>query len=202
MAKNKNLRALAMSAIMGALAAILMIMEISVPFVPSFLKFDLSEAPALITSFAFGPWWGIAVCLVKNLVHLPFTMSQGVGELANFLLGAAFVGTAGALYRHRRTRIGALIGMIIGCAAMSLLQFITNYYIVYPFYTSFMPMDAIMGMYSAIFPFIDNLWEALAVVNLPFTFIKGIVISVICFVIYKPLSPLLKYSKTERQSKK
>ncbi len=186
-----NIRALSVTAFMSAVAVILMILEFSVPFVPEFLKFDFSELPALITSFCFGPVYGVAVCLVKNLIHLPFGTSGGVGELSNFILGAVFTGTAGIVYKHKRSRSGALIGLIASTVAMSLLQFITNYYIVYPFYTNVIPMKAILGAYSAIFPFIDNLWEALAVVNLPFTFIKGVLITAICFIIYPRLSPIL-----------
>ncbi len=188
-----NIRALAVTAVMSAVAVILMILEFSVPFVPEFLKFDFSELPALITSFCFGPVYGVTVCLVKNLIHLPFGTSGGVGELSNFILGSVFIGTAGTVYKYKKSRSGALIGSLAGTVAMSLLQFITNYYIVYPFYTNFMPMKAILGAYSAIFPFIDNLWEALAVVNLPFTFIKGALITAICFIIYHRLSPILKY---------
>lgn len=186
-----NIRALSVTAFMSAVAVMLMILEFSVPFVPEFLKFDFSELPALITSFCFGPVYGVAVCLVKNLIHLPFGTSGGVGELSNFILGAVFTGTAGIVYKHKKSRSGALIGSIASTVAMSLLQFITNYYIVYPFYTNVIPMKAILGAYSAIFPFIDNLWEALAVVNLPFTFIKGVLITAICFIIYPRLSPIL-----------
>lgn len=75
---------------------------------------------------------------------------------------------------------------------MALLSLVTNYFIVYPFYTAFMPMEAIMGMYQAILPSISTLWEALLVFNLPFTFIKGLLSVVITFLIYKKISPLIK----------
>lgn len=197
-----NLRAIVTTAIMSAVALILMILEFSVPFVPSFIKFDFSDLPALITSFCFGPLYGIAVCLIKNLLHIPFGSSGGVGELSNFILGAIFVGVAGLVYMLMKNRKGALIGSISGSVAMALIQLVTNYYIVYPFYTNFMPMDAIIDAYALIFPFISNLWQALLVVNLPFTLIKGLVASVICFLIYKKLSPILKYAKKDRNLSK
>ena len=75
---------------------------------------------------------------------------------------------------------------------MALLSLVTNYFIVYPFYTALMPMETIMGMYQTILPSVDTLWEALLVFNLPFTFIKGLFSVVITFLIYKKISPLIK----------
>lgn len=190
--KIVSLRGLATVAIMSAISYVLMMLEFSVPLVPSFLKFDFSELPALITSFAFGPLYGMAVCLVKNLLHLPFTQTGGVGELSNFLLGAIFVGCAGLIYRFMNNLKGALIGSVVGALAMSIIQLATNYFIVYPVYTNFMPMDAIIGMYKAIFPGVNNLFDCLVVFNLPFTFVKGILSTALCFVVYKKISPLLK----------
>ena len=87
---------------MGALGFVLMLLEFPLPFIiPPFIKLDFSEIPAIITAYAFGPQYGILVCLIKNLAHLPFTGSAGVGELSNFVLGAVFVGVAGLFYRHK-----------------------------------------------------------------------------------------------------
>ena len=68
--------------IMSAIGFVLMMLEFPLPFlIPGFIKFDFSELPALITAFAYGPLSGVLVCLVKNLLHLFFTTSAGVGEL-------------------------------------------------------------------------------------------------------------------------
>lgn len=196
--RKLNMRAVAATAIFSAIGTILMILEFSVPFVPSFLKFDFSDLPALIVSFAYGPLWGVAVCLVKNLLHLPFTSSTGVGELSNFILGAVFVLTAGVIYHFFKSKKGAVIGSLAGAVVMALVQFVTNYYLVYPFYANFMPMDAIIGAYQVIIPWVDNLWKALFAINFPFTFIKGLLDSVICILVYKKLSPIMKYAKKDR----
>lgn len=196
MNKRINIRALAVGAIMSALGFALMMIEISVPLMPAFIKFDFSELPALITSFAFGPISGIIVCLIKNLLHLFFTGTMGVGELANFLMGAFFVGTAGVIYNSKKNRTGALLGSLIGSAAMGISCVFINYYIVYPIYSVLlMPADVILSFYQDILPSIDGLFEALLIFNLPFTFLKGIIDSVLCFVIYKKLSPILKKSR-------
>ena len=125
--KKINVRAFTVTAIMGAIGFVLMMLEFPLSFlIPSFIKFDFSELPAIITSFVFGPIYGIIVCLIKNLIHLFFTFSGGVGELSNFILGAIFVGTAGFIYKFNKTRKGALIGSVVGAAVMAFISVFTN----------------------------------------------------------------------------
>ena len=93
MKKQKCLRGLAVSGIMGALGFVLMLLEFPLPFIiPPFIKLDFSEIPAIITAYAFGPQYGILVCLIKNLAHLPFTGSAGVGWLLRSELRGVGVG--------------------------------------------------------------------------------------------------------------
>jgi riboflavin transporter FmnP len=197
MQQRKSLRGythrMAIVAIMSALSIVLMMFEFSVPLVPSFLKFDISDFPALLTAFAIGPWAGVAVCLLKNLLHLFFTTTMGVGELANFIISAAFVFFAGLIYSRKHTKSGAVIGSLVGAAAAALVCVPVNYFITYPFYAKVMiPMDVIIGLYKAILPSVDGLLEALLIFNLPFTFVKGSVCILLTFLVYKPLSPILK----------
>ena len=196
--KKISTRTISVTAIMSALAFVLMLLEFSVPFVPSFLKFDFSDLPAFIVTFAISPVAGVAVELVKNLLHLPFTATSGIGELANFIIGAAYVLPAGIIYKHRKTRSGALIASIVGTLTAAAVSFPVNYYITYPFYSKFLPMDAVISMYSAIFPWVNSLAVALLSVNIPFTALKGAVSVIITFFIYKPLSPILKGSKNKK----
>ena len=146
-------------------------------------------------SFSLGPLSGVAVCLIKNLVHLFATSTGGVGELSNFLLGAAFVLPAGIIYRAKKTRLGALTGAVIGAVAMALLSLPSNYFIVYPAYGLVMPMEAILDMYRAINPNVSSLWDALIWFNIPFTFVKGLLSTAVTFLVYKRISPILKGTK-------
>ncbi len=196
--KNKMvLRGLTVSAIMGALGFVLMLLEFPLPFIiPPFIKLDFSEIPAIITAFAFGPQYGILVCLIKNLLHLTVSSSAGVGELSNFILGAVFTGTAGIVYLKHKSRKNALIGAVVGSLAMAAVSIVTNYFVVYPAYVVLygMPMEAIIGMYKALVPTADTLLKDLLIFNLPFTFVKGIIDAAVCFAVYKKLSPILKNS--------
>ena len=114
-----------------------------------------------------------------------------MGELCNFLLGICFVIPAGWIYKVRRTRSGALLASAAGAVAMAVLSVPVNYFISYPFYTSFMPLDTIIGMYQDLLPSVDGLLACLLIFNMPFTLLKGILDVALAFLIYKPLSPLL-----------
>ena len=185
-------RTVAMTGMLSAIAFILMYLQFNVPLMPSFIAMDLSELPALIGAFAMGPVQGVVICLVKNLLHLMRTSTGGVGELSNFILGAIFVFTAGMFYKKNKTKKGAMIGALVGAVAMAIASVITNYFIVYPVYTNFMPMEAIIAAYQAINPSVDSLLECLIIFNLPFTFIKGMISVVITLLVYKSLSPVIK----------
>lgn len=180
------------TAMLSAIATILMYFNFSVPFMPEFIKFDIAELPALLASFALGPQYGVIVCLIKNLFHLLSTSTAGVGELSNFVLGVLFVLPAGLIYRIGKSRKSALIGAATGAVLMALGSLPLNYFVTYPFYMNLMPIEAIVSMYQAIIPSVDGLLACLLVFNVPFTLLKGIVSTVITFVIYKPLSPIIK----------
>ena len=183
---------IAVTAILSAVATVLMFISFPIPFlIPPFVNMDFSELPALLAAFSMGPLSGVMVCLVKNLINLLFTTTSGVGELCNFLLGVCFVIPAGWIYKVRRTRSGALLASGVGAVAMAVLSVPVNYFISYPFYTSFMPLDTIIGMYQELLPSVDGLLACLLIFNMPFTLLKGVLDVALAFLIYKPLSPLL-----------
>ncbi|MBQ9551031.1 MAG: ECF transporter S component [Lachnospiraceae bacterium] len=188
---GSRIRKLCGTAMLGAVAYVLMFLEFPVPLIPGFIKMDFSELPALIASFAYGPLSGVAVCLIKNLIHLFNTQSGGVGELSNFILGAVYVFIAGLIYKKLHNKKGAIIGSLVGAVVMALISVPSNYFIVYPVYTAFMPMEAIIGAYKAINPNVNTLLDCLIMFNLPFTFIKGMCSLLITVLVYKPLSPIL-----------
>ena len=190
---TSKVRILTGTAMLGAVAAVLMYLEFPIPIMPAFVKLDVSELPALIASFAYGPVSGILVCLIKNLIKLPSTSTAAVGELFNFVMGALFVGVAGLVYKRNKTRKGAIIGALLGALVMAVVSVPYNYFIVYPAYVVMyhLPLDAIIGMYQAINPSVDGLLACLLVFNLPFTFVKGALDAALCFLVYKPLSPIL-----------
>lgn len=190
--ETSKVRRMTMTAMLAAVSFVLQFLEFNVPFVPAFIKMDFSDLPALVGAFALGPVSGVVIALIKNVLHLFMTSSGGVGELSNFILSALFVLPAGLIYKHKKTRTTALIGSLVGALVSALVSIPSNYFIVYPVYTAFMPMETIVSMYQAILPSTKNLLQALIIFNAPFTFIKEMISVVITFIIYKHIAPFLK----------
>ena len=196
MNQRNQIRNLTVAAMLSAVAFVLMFLDFSLPmFIPSFVKMDFSDLPALLGSFALGPVYGIVISLVKNLLHLiiPGTSTAGVGEVCNFLLGAIFAYVAGFIYQRNKTRKTAILGAVAGAVAMAILSVPVNYFITYPAYVKFynLPLEAILGMYQALLPAADSLIKCLIIFNMPFTLVKGLLDAVLCMLIYKSLSPIL-----------
>ena len=201
---NKKLiiKTIALTGIMAALSSILRFLEFPLFFIaPDFLKIDFSNLPALIVSFVVGPVYGLIVVAIKNLVYWPATQTMGVGELADFIFGGIFVFAAGLIYKRKPTKKSALIGMISGMAIMTLAAAFLNYFFLIPFYAELFigaPISTqekiaiIVDAFSKIFPFIDNLFKAVCFSIIPFNLIKGVVISMITFLVYKRLSAIFK----------
>ncbi|MBQ8159535.1 MAG: ECF transporter S component [Clostridia bacterium] len=175
-------------AILVAVASILFMLEIPVV---AFYKLDLSDLPVLLGAFSMGTVPGIIILALKSLIGLLHSSSAGVGELADFLMGAALVVPASLIYHRDKTRKNALIGMAVGTLCMTVAGVIINKYIMLPFYMGayHMDMDGILafaGMNG-----VDSEWKLLLLITGPFNLLKGVVLSVVTGLIYKPLSPLL-----------
>ena len=181
------------TAIFTALAVGLMFLEVPLPLMPPFLKFDFSEIPVLVGTFALGPVYGIIIELLKNLIHLPWTGTMAIGEMSNFITGSIFVGTAGLIYRKNRTRKGAVISMIAATLALAVIAVPVNAFINLPLYASVlgMTMESILGWTQTVNPAIDSELKLLLLGFVPFNLFKGIVVSAITFCVYKPISKLI-----------
>ena len=193
-----NTRKLVLTAVLGAIASVMMMEPFSfpIPIMPSYIKMDFSEVPALIASFSMGPISGAAVCLIKNVINAFFSKTGCIGELSNFLLGVAFVVPAGYVYKFKKNRTGAVIASITGSVTMALTGVATNYFIIFPLFSKYlMPIESIIGMYQKIMPSVDGMLMCLLIFNLPFTLFKGLIDSALTFLIYKRISPLIKGKK-------
>jgi riboflavin transporter len=155
------------------LAIALLLAYFEFPVLPAytFLKIDLSDIPALIGAFAFGPLVGAVIEALKNVLIVVFkgTQSGGIGELANFVVGCSFVCTAGLIYRHNKTKRTAIISLLVSILAMSIAGVVTNYYIFIPLYFKSMPAKQL----------IDYMVYGI----IPFNLIKGIILSIVTLLI-------------------
>ena len=185
-------RAITVTALLAAISYILAFLEFPVPLSPPFARMDLSDFPALIGAFAFGPVAGLMIELIKNALQLFTTSTGGVGELANFLMGGSFVLTAGVIYRVMRTKKGAWIACITGSVVMGIVAAIANYFILLPMFEMFMPIDEVIASFGEFIPFIKTKLDVVLFNAFPFNLLKGLVIGIFTMLIYKKLSPVLK----------
>ena len=184
--------------VLTALSAILFLV-LEIPVV-AFYKLDFSNLPVLLGAFSMGPIPGLIILILKNLVHLLFKgfgSTMGVGNLADLIMGAAYILPAALLYERKKTRRTALAGMGLGTLCMIVAGVLVNWLILIPFYmTAFhMSLDKIIAMATSVLPFVDTEWELLLFVTAPFNLLKGFVIGLITWLIYKPLSPILHVKK-------
>ena len=136
-----NIRTITMTALLSAMAYVLAFVEFPVPLSPSFARMDLSDFPALIGVFAFGPLSGLLIELVKNTLQLMTTSTGGIGEIANFLMGASYVVAAGAIYKRHKTKKTAWIACVTASFVMGIAAALANYFILLPLFETFMPLD-------------------------------------------------------------
>jgi len=191
---RKTARFVAKAGILSAIAILLMYLEIVLPLMPTFLKFDFSEIAVLLAAFSMGPLAAVLIELVKNLAHLATSATGGVGELANFIIGSFFVGTAGFVYQKRKSRKGAFLGMAAGTLVMTAAACLINYFFMIPFYVQVMgfPLPALIGMTQQVGnTMVTSLETLILYVFVPFNLFKGLVISIIVALIYKRVSPML-----------
>jgi len=180
---------LATMAILAAIAAVLFMLEIVVfPAVP-FYKLDFSNLPVLLGAFAMGPFEGVLILAIKAILGLLHTTSGGVGELADFIVGTAMVVPAGLIYHQKKSRGGALLGMLVGTVCAIIAAIFANYFIMFPAFG--ITEEALVGMGSKMFAGVTSTWTFVFYITALFNLIKFVAISVVGYLIYKPLSPVL-----------
>lgn len=199
---TKNIAVMGM---LGALAAVLMLFEVPLPFIaPSFYGLDLSEVPILVGTFALGPVAGAVMEVVKILIKLILkpTSTGFVGEFANLVFGCSMVLPAGLIYRFHKTKKSAMIAMAVGTVIMAAVGIVGNALVMIPFYANFMPLENILAAGAAINPAVGNVWTFAVFCVGPFNVIKGIIVSVITALVYKRVSVMIHSIGMEGQRNK
>ena len=190
-----NTRTLVQIGMLSALAIILMQFEIPLPFAPAFYKIDFSEVPVLIGCFSMGPFAGVLIELIKVILNVAIkgTMTMGIGDAANFLIGCAFCVPAALIYQKKRTKSGAVTGMVLGTVIMTILGCVLNAYILLPVYAKAfeMPLDALVSMGTEVNGAITGLMTFVLFAVAPFNLLKGILVSLIVFFVYKKIRRVL-----------
>lgn len=196
MKKNLSVQYLTRIAVLAAVASVLYMIEVPVI---AFYKLDVSNMAVLLGAFSMGPVPGILILLVKSTLGLLHSSSGGVGELADFIMGASYVIPAALIYLQKKDRRHAIWGMIAGILCLVVVSVLVNWKIMIPFYMNVygMPMEKVIGMAAKALPIVDSELKLLLFVTAPFNLLKGFVLSLLTFLLYKRISPLL-HVKTGR----
>ncbi|PWM14050.1 MAG: ECF transporter S component [Collinsella tanakaei] len=192
---TQNVWMLTMTAVLSATSFVLAFFEIPVPLSPSFARMDLSDLPALIGAFAYGPISGVLIELVKNALQLLTSSTGGIGELANFIMGSSFVAAAGLIYKSHKTKKTAVVACLIASVIMGIVAAVVNFFILLPMFEVFMPLDQLIASFGQFIPFIKTKLDVVLFNAFPFNLLKGIGISMVTMLIYKRLTPILKDSQ-------
>lgn len=194
--KQSPARRTAYVGIFAAIAAVLMYFEFALPFAPNFYELDFSEIPVLICSFSMGPVAGVVCEFVKEILKLLLkgTSTAFVGDLANFVVGCSFILPASVVYFANKTKTGAIIGMGVGTVVMAVFGSLFNaVYLIPTFSVLFgQPLEVIIGMGTAINPAIVSVNTLVLFAVVPFNLVKGVLVSVVTFFLYKHIERLLR----------
>ena len=190
--RPRNAKYIAVCAMCAALAGLLMLLEIPVFFAPSFYKIDLSELPVLFCGFCLGPVAGVICEFVKVVIKLLLkgTTTAFVGDFANFAVGCALILPASIVYHLKKTKKGAVIALIVGTLCMTVFGSAFNAFYLLPKFSQLfgIPMDAIIGMGSAVNSAITSVWTLVLFAVAPLNLLKGAVVSLLTFALYKRVS--------------
>ena len=189
-------RRVAIVGVFSAISAVLMLFEVALPFAPSFYELYFSEIPVMICAFSLGPVAGVTAELCKVLLKLVLkgTSTAFVGDFANFVVGCTLVLPASILYYMKKTKKMAIAGLAVGTVVMTIFGSAFNGFYLLPKFSQLfgMPMDAIIGMGTAINPKIKSVWTLVCFAVAPFNILKGAAVSVVTVLLYKHISPILK----------
>lgn len=183
--------------VLSAAAAGLMLLEFPLLFIaPEFYKFDFSDLPAIIGSFALGPVAGVSIEALKNLLKILFVGSKTnyIGELANFGVGVCYVLPASMLYYYRKTKKRAVAGLALSTVICVTVGSLLNAFVLLPAYSKLYgaPMEYFIGKGTEVHGIIKNLQTFILFAVAPFNLLKYGVISLITILIYKRISRVLK----------
>lgn len=177
--KNNKTQKLVLIALLAAISIMLLYVPfLRFPMLVSYLEYDAMDIPILIGGFMLGPIAGLIITLIGALIQ-GVTVSGGsgiYGIIMHMLATGAFVTTASLIYRKKKTIKSAIVGLIFGTIAMTLIMIPANL-IVTPLFLGY-PVSAVKGL---ILPVI-----------IPFNLLKAGINSVLTFLIFIPISKLKK----------
>lgn len=191
---NIKTSTLVKAAILGSIGYILMLISMPIPMLfPEFLRIDISDITGVLGGIALGPLAGVMIELIKNVLQYitGISSTNGIGEFANFLIGSSLILVVSKTYKLKHNTKGIILGLVLGVITMTIVGCISNYIIILPFYSTVMPIEAVIEMGSVLNPRIVDTVSFIVWIIAPFNIIKGVLISVITLLVYKRTEKLL-----------
>lgn len=177
MSSINRTKKLILISMLSAISFVLMFLKFPLPFMPPYLTIDFSDVPALIGLFTVGPAGAVLIELIKNLLNFAANPVEPVGPAANFIAGASFVLTA--YYAGSRNK---WVGLVAATLVMTLVMSLMNYFVLLPLY----------GMITNLTDITNNLKAIVSASIIPFNIIKGLIVSIIFMLIFRPLLPVIE----------
>lgn len=178
--KNTSTLRLVTTAIMGAIAFVLM--AFAFPIIPAvpFLKVDFSDLAVALATFLFGPVVGTLTTLIRVILHYFQTggdMGYPVGEIASFFASLAFIFPI--YYGTRKTThlpakqafVKRVFAYLYGTIGLTIVMTILNFVLLLPFYL------AVMGLKITDFG-VANINQYILYAVIPFNLLKGVLVSI------------------------
>lgn len=189
-------RDLVIVGLFSALAYVLMLLES--PGYLGFLRIEFSDVPVILGGLGLGPAAGVFIELIKNIIKALSTKTIGAGELANFVVGSAYVLPLSLIYRKWKGKHRLLTGYVVGTITMCVAGMIVNYFVTLPLYSNmFGGVDALIGfvgsMTPGFLPEINSLWKIIIIGITPFNVLKGIMMAVVSYYVFKLVKKPLQF---------
>ena len=186
---------LTITAMFGALAALLMLLEFPIFFTLPFIKLDFSDVPVILGTYMLGPLWGCVIAFIKIALNfvLNGTTTGGIGELANLLFTLAYILPAGLIYRVKRTKSGAVLSLAVATLIASATAVILDLLIVFPVYMELfgLSMEVVVGMATKTNSLVKSEVSMMLLSVFPANLLKYTLASIITFFAYSPLRKLI-----------
>ncbi|TGA97148.1 ECF transporter S component [Sporolactobacillus shoreae] len=198
---QSSLKKMILVSLLSAIGFLIMLIAFPVPMIPGFLTLDFSDLPALIGAMILGPIAGIAIELIKNILHVLLTGSLTVvpvGEMANFSAGSILILVSWLFYRKKRSLSALATGMIIGTLAMTIIMSVANYYLIFPGYALFLgfSINAAVSVAQSANHSIQNLLTLIVYGVAPFNLLKGIALTILIIPVFARLRGFISRKRT------
>ena len=172
--------------LLSTLSYVLMLLE-SPPYI-GFLRLELSDIPAIIGAFQFGPIAGVVIELIKNLVKaFTATKTAGIGEFANFIVSAAYVIPAAIIYKNMKSKYKSLTAFGVSTIAMAAVGFLINYFVTVPLYASLYGGIENVVAAASILPAVKDKFSLVLYGITPFNLVKGVFMGIVGHYTYQLL---------------